>query len=1187
MNEAHDPNRTVDDVPSGQPDSLDAGLAAGFGRPADAPGSVLERLRSSLGPLRPVLLKEAEGESAHVVKPKSDAMPPPEQTGDRYQLQGEIARGGMGAVLRGRDVDLGRDLAVKVLLEKHVDRPEVARRFLEEAQIGGQLQHPGVVPVYDIGRFGDRPFFTMKLVKGKTLAALLAARADPTEDRPHLLGIALQVCQTLAYAHAKGVIHRDLKPANVMVGAFGEVQVMDWGLAKVLAEGGIADEERQSRERERPVDGTLIRTARSSGSAGSYGTDTEAGSLLGTPAYMPPEQANGDIAHLDRRADVFGLGAILCEILTGKPPYVGRSSEEVRRKACNGDLADATAQLDACGADAELIALTKSCLAAEAIDRPKDAQAVADGLAAYLNGVQERLQAAQRERAIAVAREAEQRKRRKVQLALAAAVLALLLGGGAFAWWRNEQAQAGRERDARNAEAVAALLSQAEQALVAGDSAKATVALEAARKRSDEGGAQEQAQRLGGLEDDLKLLRDLDAIDQFRWTWVENKTPDKAAVAKRTREALARFGADPDATAEDEAAARVSASAVRERVVTALHRLLGHEKKAGVRALLRRVDANPYRDAVRDALLAGDAAKFDELARRKAALEQPPGFAAFLGVFREIKVERRRQLLQAALSRRSGDLGLLMTLGSTYVNREDGADERLRWYQAAVAAAPTNAAAHTSLGNALGRKGQLDGAIACYKKAIALDRKFANAHFNLGVALGRKGQLDEAIASYRQAIALDPKFALAHVNLGVALRDKGQLDEAIASYRKAIALDPKFAQAHTNLGEALRRKGKVDAAIACHKKAIALDQKLALAHNNLGVALGRKGQLDEAIACCRKAIALDPKFALAHVNLGVALRDKGQVDEAIASYRKAIALDPKDAYAHNNLGHALTDKGKVEEAIACWRKAIALDPKFALAHYNLGVALRGKGQVDEAIACWRKAIALDPKLAYAHTALGLVLKDKGQVDEAIACFKKALALAPNLALARTGLAQAQRLAAVQGKLAALLKGNYRPKANDERLALVQWCRIKKLYRQAVSLYVDAFTAEAKTADDLGAAYRYNAACHAALAAAGQGEDVAKLDDKERTRLRQQAREWLRADLVLRTKQLETGQPADRVAVQRALRHWQNDSDLAGLRDAVALAKLPAEEGAACKRLWADVAALLKKAEAPAKSEGKR
>ncbi len=204
---------------------------------------------------------------------------------------------------------------------------------------------------------------------------------------------------------------------------------------------------------------------------------------------MPPEQANGEIARLDRRADVFGLGAILCEILTGKPPYVGRSSEEVRRKAANGDLADAHARLDGCGADPELIVLTKWCLSPEAIDRPRDAQAVADGLSEYLNGVQERLQATERERAVALVRASEEGKRRKVQLALAAALVGLLVGGGAFAFWRNEQAQVGRERDARNAEAVKALLSQCEEALRVNDAAKAVVALEAAEKRFAEGGA--------------------------------------------------------------------------------------------------------------------------------------------------------------------------------------------------------------------------------------------------------------------------------------------------------------------------------------------------------------------------------------------------------------------------------------------------------------------------------------------------------------------------------------------------------------------------------------------------------------------------------------------------------------------------------------------------------------------------
>ncbi len=175
-----------------------------------------------------------------------------------------------GAVLRGRDVDLGRDLAVKVLLEKYARPARDGAAVRRRGQIGGQLQHPGVVPVYDIGRFGDRPFFTMKLVKGQD------AGGDPRANAPSrprtgrvYLSIALQVAQTLAYAHAKGVIHRDLKPANIMVGAFGEVQVMDWGLAKVLAEGGIADEEQASRTHQSREDVTTIRTARSSGSAGS------------------------------------------------------------------------------------------------------------------------------------------------------------------------------------------------------------------------------------------------------------------------------------------------------------------------------------------------------------------------------------------------------------------------------------------------------------------------------------------------------------------------------------------------------------------------------------------------------------------------------------------------------------------------------------------------------------------------------------------------------------------------------------------------------------------------------------------------------------------------------------------------------------------------------------------------------
>src|SRR5262249_54766909 len=159
------------------------------------------------------------------------------------------------------------------------------------------------------------------LVKGQTLAKLLKERSSPAQERPRFLKIFEQVCQAVAYAHAKGVIHRDLKPANVMVGAFGEVQVMDWGLAKVLTLVGRSPRDRPSESRsDSPTSNPSVVKVPGTDSGSS---ETQEGEILGTPAYMPPEQALGEINRLDQRTDVFSLGAILCEILTGRPPYTG------------------------------------------------------------------------------------------------------------------------------------------------------------------------------------------------------------------------------------------------------------------------------------------------------------------------------------------------------------------------------------------------------------------------------------------------------------------------------------------------------------------------------------------------------------------------------------------------------------------------------------------------------------------------------------------------------------------------------------------------------------------------------------------------------------------------------------------------------------------------------------------------
>jgi tetratricopeptide (TPR) repeat protein len=366
-----------------------------------------------------------------------------------YELIDEIGRGGMGVVYRARDAALDRDVAVKLLSERYPPDSLPSERFLSEARITGQLQHPGIPAVHQVGTLADgRPFLAMKLIKGNTLEAILKQRTDPAADRGRLLAIFEAVCQAVGYAHAHRVIHRDLKPANVMVGAFGEVQVMDWGLAKVLGEETPATADTLAAEQTRA--GTQVSPTPKAGS------HTQAGSLVGTPAFIPPEQALGEIDKVNERSDVFGLGALLAVILTGKPPYVGETAESVRVQAVRGKLEDCFIRLDVSGAEPELVALCKGCLAFEPVDRPADAGAVAQAVAGWRAAADERARWAELERvrvegeqATAAARSAERRKRRRLVLG-AAAVLAVAAVGGLTAVLA-VQRQANVQLEAKNA----------------------------------------------------------------------------------------------------------------------------------------------------------------------------------------------------------------------------------------------------------------------------------------------------------------------------------------------------------------------------------------------------------------------------------------------------------------------------------------------------------------------------------------------------------------------------------------------------------------------------------------------------------------------------------------------------------------------------------------------------------------
>ncbi|MBA4062366.1 MAG: hypothetical protein C0501_01415 [Isosphaera sp.] len=911
-----------------------------------------------------------------------------------YEVTGEIARGGMGAVYAARDLTLGREVAVKTVLPHLARDGRFAAEFDREAKLTAGLAHPGVPPVHALGVLADgRPFLAMKLIRGRTLADELAAA-----DRPRLLGAFEAVCQAVGYAHAEGVVHRDLKPGNVMVGAFGEVQVMDWGLAKELA-----NPERQRRGAPHPV----------ADAPGSPTCATVAGQAKGTPAYMAPEQARGDWENVDARADVFALGGILCTILTGELPYRGDTVEELLRRAAAGDVAAALAKLDGCGADAELVGLCKRCLAADPAARPADGRAVAAAVAAYRAGVEERLRATERDRAAAAAEAREQRKRRKVQLALAAAVGLLLAGGGAFAWWsekrdadqarvEGEKAKAEADRLTAARAAVGVLLRQAEDALRADRADRAEAALAEAGRRVDEGGIDEFRPRLDRARGELAVLKTLDGIDDFRFTVAAGKLPPAETLIRRWRETLAGYGVAPGTTPPGEAAGRVNGSLVRGRLLAALETWLVFTRDADVRAVLSIADPDPFRDTARAA-----GYKRTVLAwafRGRAVGAQPFWFATAHGGDMSLDDGPREHLLRNAHVAQPDSFILLMTLAfAGPIGDKETADRRAGWCRAALAVRPKNVTTWDDLGSVLRVAGDLPGAVAAHREAVRLDPELAAAHYNLGAALRDGGDLPGAVASFREAIRLEPKNATSRANLGAALRAAGDLPGAVAAYREAVRLDPKLAAVHNNLGDALRAAGDLPGAVAAHREAIKLDPKHAPAHSNLGLALKDWGDLPGAVAAHREAVRLDPELAAAHYSLGVVLQAAGDLPGAVSAYREAARLDPEHALTHNNLGVALKAAGDLPEAVAAFREAVRLDPKYAPAHSNLGNALRDVGDLPGAVAAHREAVRLDPELAAAHYNLGVVLQAAGDLPGAVSAYREAARLDPKRVEAHTAL----------------------------------------------------------------------------------------------------------------------------------------------------------------------------------------
>ena len=1033
----------------------------------------------------------------------------PTSTGVRFRVIRPLSQGGMGVVSVALDTELDRSIALKEIRDSAADDTGYRARFLAEAEITGKLEHPGIIPIYGLGTYADgRPFYAMRLIRGDKTGSLMDAiegfhkepgsSARVVEFRG-LLRRFLDVCNAVSYAHSRGVLHRDLKPANILLGPYGETLVVDWGLAKAA---GIADPRS-------PTEGDPVRLNLS----GSELSPTVAGTMFGTPGYAPPEQMTGDLANVGPRSDVYGLGAILYCLATGRAAFSRQGGHlfQLIKRVEAGDFPPPRQVRPE--VDGPLEAICLKAMARRPEDRYESVRALAADVEGYL--ADEPI-AAYREPWAVRARRWTKRHRTAVSAALAALVAALV-GLGAITAVQTR---------ARN-----------DLAAINGKLRGANASLDEQRRRSED-----------------REARAIDAVKRFRDAVADEpalkNTPALSDLRKRLlKEPLAFFRALRDRLQADRdtrpeslgrlASASFDLGLLTDEIGDKRDALAAYRESLAIRRKL--ADAHPDVAEIRRELSNSHYNIGNLLRDTGRGAEAMEAYGASLAIRRKLfDADPEDAEAQSDLAACHLNMGLL--LGATGRTAE------------ALEACKSALAIHRKLADAR-------------PDDTKLQRDLTGGYANLGVLLRAVGELAESMKAFESALMTARKLADDHPsvaefqsglasnygNLGVLQRETGNPAEALKSYRSALPIFQKLVDDHPTMTQYRR--------------------DLAACHGNLGDLLGTLGEPAEAMKSLESSLAIKRKLAEDNPgvpefqsdlvgnlgNIGLLLIRTGKPAEAIEPTESALTIARKLAKGHPESPDLASSLG-------------GLLSNRAIIDLKAGRFEEARARLREAVGWHRKALASNPanpiyRLFLTYSLDHLITAARGLGDaEGLAEAERDLAKFRDSDPA---------MAALDARLAAFLRGDQPPKGGADRLQLASRAYEKVLHATAARLWGEALAADPKLGDDRQAGHRYNAACSAAIAGTGGGRDEPKPDEAARTALRAKALGWLGQELSAWREFAGAGGPGNKGLVAQTLVHWKDDSDLAGVRDGAGLDKLPEDERTAWRALWDGVETLHK------------